>query len=67
MDTAQQVVTLLAHGDFAAVEERLADTIKPFAPCRSAMTLAPGAHHLSGNGKFTNVIRVVIGNHQELT
>ena len=32
MDTAQQIVTQLAHGDFAAVEGRLADRIKPFIP-----------------------------------
>src|SRR5229473_4692330 len=32
MDTAQQIVTQLAHGDFAAVEQRLADRIKPFIP-----------------------------------
>src|SRR6266700_2239715 len=29
MDTAQQIVTQLAQGDFAAVEQRLADLIKP--------------------------------------
>jgi hypothetical protein len=32
MDTAQQIVTLVAHGDFAAVEQRLADRVKPFLP-----------------------------------
>ncbi len=32
METAQQIVTLVAHGDFAAVEQRLADRIKPFFP-----------------------------------
>jgi dienelactone hydrolase len=32
MDTAQQIVTLVAHGDFAAVEQRLADRLKPFLP-----------------------------------
>lgn len=32
MDTAQQIVTQVAHGDFAAVEQRLADGIKPFLP-----------------------------------
>jgi dienelactone hydrolase len=32
MDTAQQIVTHVAHGDFAAVEQRLADRIKPFIP-----------------------------------
>ncbi|MGE5333796.1 MAG: alpha/beta fold hydrolase, partial [Nitrososphaerota archaeon] len=32
MDTAQQIVAQLAHGDFAAVEGRLADRIKPFIP-----------------------------------
>ena len=30
MDIAQQIVTQVAHGDFAAVEQRLADGIKPF-------------------------------------
>ncbi|PWT75845.1 MAG: hypothetical protein C5B60_04835, partial [Chloroflexi bacterium] len=30
MDTASQIVSLLAHGDFAAVEERLADKIRSF-------------------------------------
>jgi hypothetical protein len=30
MDTVQQIVTQVAHGDFAAVEQRLADCIKPF-------------------------------------
>jgi uncharacterized protein len=30
MDTAQQIVTQVAQGDFAAVEQRLADSIKPF-------------------------------------
>ena len=32
MDTAQQIVTHVAQGDFAAVEQRLADRIKPFIP-----------------------------------
>jgi uncharacterized protein len=32
METAQQIVTLVAHGDFAAVEQRLSDRIKPFIP-----------------------------------
>ncbi len=32
MDTAQQIVTQLAHGDFAAVEQRLADRLKPLLP-----------------------------------
>jgi hypothetical protein len=30
MDTAQQIVTQVAQGDFAAVEQRLAGHIKPF-------------------------------------
>jgi dienelactone hydrolase len=32
MDPAQDIVTQLAHGDFAAVEHRLADHIKPLLP-----------------------------------
>ncbi len=32
MDIAQQIVTQVAQGDFAAVERRLADRIKPFLP-----------------------------------
>jgi uncharacterized protein len=32
MDTAQQIVTQLAHGDFAAVEQRLAAFINPLLP-----------------------------------
>src|SRR5947209_6649621 len=32
MDTAQQIVTQVAHGDFAAVEQRLAGLIKPLLP-----------------------------------
>ena len=32
MDTAQQIVTQLAQGDFAAVEQRLAGRIKPLLP-----------------------------------
>jgi len=32
MDMAQQIVTQVAHGDFAAVEQRLADRLKPFLP-----------------------------------
>src|SRR5260370_1844350 len=32
MDTAQQIVTQLAQGDFAAVEQRLAGYIKPLLP-----------------------------------
>jgi len=32
MDTAQQTVTQMAHGDFAAVEHRLAGSIKPLLP-----------------------------------
>ena len=32
MDIAQQIVTQVAQGDFAAVEQRLADRIKPFIP-----------------------------------
>src|SRR5947209_13852049 len=32
MDTAQQIVTQAAHGDFAAIEQRLAGHLKPFLP-----------------------------------
>lgn len=32
MDIAQQIVTQIAQGDFAAVEQRLSDRIKPFIP-----------------------------------
>jgi uncharacterized protein DUF3887 len=32
MDIAQQIVTQLAQGDFAAVEQRLAGFIKPLLP-----------------------------------
>jgi dienelactone hydrolase len=32
MNTAQQIVTEVAHGDFAAVEHRLADRLKPLLP-----------------------------------
>ncbi|HLX55546.1 MAG TPA: alpha/beta fold hydrolase [Ktedonobacteraceae bacterium] len=32
MDTAQQIVTQVAHGDFAAVEQRLAGPVKPLFP-----------------------------------
>ena len=32
MDSAQQIVTQLAQGDFAALEQRSADYIKPFMP-----------------------------------
>ena len=32
MDIAQQIVTQVAHGDFAAVEQRLAGPIKPLLP-----------------------------------
>jgi dienelactone hydrolase len=32
MDTAQQIVTQAAQGDFAAVEQRLADHLKPYLP-----------------------------------
>ncbi|HET8851219.1 MAG TPA: DUF3887 domain-containing protein [Ktedonobacteraceae bacterium] len=32
METAQHIVTQVAQGDFAAVEQRLADRIKPFIP-----------------------------------
>jgi dienelactone hydrolase len=31
-EQAQQIVTQVAHGDFAAVEQRLADDLKPFIP-----------------------------------
>jgi dienelactone hydrolase len=32
MDTAQQIVTQAAHGDFAAIEQRLAGPLKPYLP-----------------------------------
>jgi dienelactone hydrolase len=32
MDTAEQIVTRLAQGDFAAIEARLADKIRPLVP-----------------------------------
>src|SRR5438132_1318037 len=32
MDTAQQIVAQVAQGDFAAVEQRLADLLKPLLP-----------------------------------
>ena len=32
MDIAQQIVTQMAHGDYAAVEQHLAGFIKPLLP-----------------------------------
>jgi dienelactone hydrolase len=37
-EQAQQIVTQVAHGDFAAVEQRLADGIKPFIPAGTIKT-----------------------------
>src|SRR6266566_2249584 len=48
MDTAQQIVTQVAHGDFAAVEQRLADRIKPFLPVGTLQTTWQGLEQQFG-------------------
>jgi dienelactone hydrolase len=48
MNTAQQIVTQVAHGDFAAVEQRLADRIKPFLPVGTIQTTWQGLEQQYG-------------------
>ncbi len=48
MDTAQQIVTQLAHGDFGAVEQRLADRIKPLLPAGALQTTWQGLEQQFG-------------------
>src|SRR6266851_4980147 len=59
MDTAQQIVTQLAHGDFAAVEQRLADRIKPFIPVGTIQATWQGLEQqygaFQGQGKTSAV------------
>jgi dienelactone hydrolase len=58
-EQAQQIVTLVAHGDFAAVEQRLADRIKPFIPVGTIQATWKGLEHQYGafqeQGKMTAV------------
>lgn len=48
MDTAQHIVTQLAQGDFAAVEQRLADNIKPFLPVGKLQAIWQGLEQQVG-------------------
>jgi len=42
MDTAQHIVTQVAQGDFAAVEQRLADLLKPLLPVEAPRSIFYG-------------------------
>src|SRR5260370_9431614 len=59
MDTAQQIVTQLAHGDFAAVERRLADRIKSIIPVGTIQATWQGLEkeygEIKGQGKTSAV------------
>jgi len=48
MDTAQQIVTQVAHGDFAAVEQRLSDRLKSFLPVGTIQTTWQGLEQQYG-------------------
>src|SRR5258706_3665166 len=48
MDTAQQIVTQLAQGDFAAVEQRLAGLIKTLFPVEALRASWQGIEHQAG-------------------
>jgi dienelactone hydrolase len=48
MDTAQYIVTQLAHADFAAVEQRLADRIKPLLPVEALRATRQGLEQQFG-------------------
>lgn len=70
MDTAQQIVTQLAQGDFAAVEQRLADRIKPFLPAGTIQATWQGLERQFGafleQGK-TSVVQTQPGPAQVVT
>ena len=59
MDIAQQIVTEAAQGDFAAVEQRLAESVKPFIPAGAIKTTWQGLEQqygaFQGQGKTTTV------------
>lgn len=59
MDIAQQIVTEAAQGDFAAVEQRLADSVKPFIPAGTIKTTWQGLEQqygaFQGQGKTSTV------------
>ena len=59
MDIAQQIVTQVAQGDFAAVERRLADRIKPFLPVGTIRATWQGLEQQFGafSGAGKNVCR----------
>jgi dienelactone hydrolase len=48
MDSAQHIVTQLAHADFAAVEQRLADRIKPYLPVEALQATWQGLEQQFG-------------------
>ena len=48
MDTAQQIVTQVARGDFAAVEQRLSDRLKSFLPVGTIQTTWQGLEQQYG-------------------
>src|SRR2546423_14345513 len=70
MDTAQQIVTQLAQGDFAAVEQRLADQIKPFLPAGTLQAAWQGLEQQIGafqkQGK-TSAVQTLQGQVQVVT
>lgn len=48
METAQHIVTQMVRGDFAAVEQRLADRIKPLLPAGAIQATWQGLEHQYG-------------------
>jgi dienelactone hydrolase len=48
MDTAQQIVTYVAQGDFAAVEQRLAAPLKPYLPAEALQSTWQGLEQQVG-------------------
>src|SRR5438105_12471291 len=70
MDTAQQIVTQLAQGDFAVVEQRLADLIKPLLPVEALRASWQGIEQQEGafqeQGK-TSAVQTPQGLLQEVT
>ncbi len=48
IDIAQQVITQISQGDFTAVEQRLADTLKPFLPPEALQATWQGLEQQAG-------------------
>ena len=63
MDTAQQIVTQMAQGDFAAVEQCLADHLKPSLTAGALQATWQGIEHQVGAFQEQGKTSVTVAGH----